>query len=557
MKNFYYFLHFICCFLLFAENAHAQVGSCEASLGEAYLDAGNVRARILNNGALFWRGSPHVYEAPVGIGVSSIFAAGIWVGGMVNNELRVAASRYGPWEFWSGPLDDNGNPPDDCSVFDKIWEVRRVDIEDFLNLGAISDNLKHWPWQLGAPVVDGDGIPDNYNLEGGDLPELLGDQRLWWIMNDRGNEHEATDSKPIGLEVHASAFSFSNSGPVGNFTFYDYLLINKNNVPVTNTYFTLFTDVDLGDFSDDYIGSDSLLHLGYAYNSDEIDNACGIDFEPPAVGFTFLETILADTDGFDNDRDGEIDESGEMMGTSSVFRYGGGGGVVGDPVTKSDYYNYMQATWKDGKPLLKGGFGYDRFGLPADLPLEPTKFVLSGDPVTKSFWSEFNINGEGLANHPSDRALITSTGPFEIAPWDTVNVRIAIVWSQGEDHLDSVTRLKSETAGVRSVGSAFYSPTKISPKNVATPSYLLGFGQNYPNPFSRSTTIRYSVPHTMQVKLAVYDVLGREVAILVNTQQQEGIYNAEFNAADLQPGLYFAHIELDHLRFTKQMVLIR
>ena len=100
------------------------------------------------------------------------------------------------------------------------------------------------------------------------------------------------------------------------------------------------------------------------------------------------------------------------------------------------------------------------------------------------------------------------------------------------------------------------------PINVGTdenPDQPLTFAltQNYPNPFSQSTTIRYSLPQSMHVRLAVYDVLGREVSLLANGQQTAGIYTLNFNASHLNPGLYFARIELDHLRFTKRMVLIR
>ncbi len=332
--------HLFILFLCLPVNSRAQVGNCEPAMAEAYLDAGNVRARILNNGGLFYRGGPSAYEVPKGGGTTAIYAAGIWVGGLIENQLRVAATRYADREFWAGPLDDKGRPPADCSLYDKIWEIRKEDIAAFLDSDTISDNLQNWPWQLGAPVVDGDGNPFNYNLEGGDLPELFGDQRLWWIMNDRGNIHESTKSEPIGLEVHASAHAYNHQGFVKNATFYHYRLINKNTSPLTEAYLGLFTDVDLGDFTDDYAGSDSLLHLGFAYNSDNEDEGRrGYGTAPPAIGFTFLETIVADSDGIDNNRDGKVDETGEMLGTSRVMHYHGPGYTYGDPVTGSDYYN--------------------------------------------------------------------------------------------------------------------------------------------------------------------------------------------------------------------------
>ncbi|MFK7846752.1 MAG: T9SS type A sorting domain-containing protein, partial [Rhodothermales bacterium] len=80
---------------------------------------------------------------------------------------------------------------------------------------------------------------------------------------------------------------------------------------------------------------------------------------------------------------------------------------------------------------------------------------------------------------------------------------------------------------------------------------------NFPNPFTESTTFRYSLPQTMQVRLAVYDMLGREVQVLVEQQQDAGIYTINFEAGTLPSGIYLARIELDHLRFTKRMVLAR
>ena len=549
-------LHAAFCLLLVLP-ASAQVGDCPGSQGEAYLDAGNVRARILNNGALFWRGEPHVYEVPKGSGGNAMFNASIWIVGLINGELRGAATRYGEWEFWTGPLDESGNPPEDCAIYDRIWEIRREDIEEYLSTEHVSDNLQGWPWQLGAPVIDGDGNPENYNLEGGDLPELLGDQRLWWIMNDRGNEHKSTDSKPVGLEVHASAFAF-NHPRIGNHTFYRYRLINKNTSPFTDAYFGFFTDIDLGNFSDDYIGSDSLLHLGYAYNADneDIGGTGWYGTAPPAIGFTFLETAIRDTDGRDNDRDRVIDEPGEMIGTTSVIFYNSGGGVTEDPIYLVEYYMYMQSRWKDGKPLLLGWNGYEDYW-PPNLKQTPTKFAYPGDPVTKSFWTELNDDNQGTPNSPADRRFVTSSGPFTIPSGDTLDISIAIVWSRGKDHLDSVTELKKDVTNIRSNVDFLYSPTIAAPQISFPPNRVLGFDQNFPNPFSESTTLRYSLPKSMQVRLAVYDVLGREVEVLVEEQQDAGVYSVEFDAGELPAGIYFARMEMDFLRFTKRMVLVK
>ncbi len=541
-----------------ASEAVAQQGTCEMSSAGMYLDAGNVRAYIPNDGQLFYGGGqnyePRInYEAPKGIGANSIFAASLWVGGNIDNELRAAGTRYGWPEFWSGPLDDAGNPPADCKPFDQIWEIRTADIDSFYTDGHISQNLRNWPWHLGAPVVDGDGDPENYNLAGGDLPELLGDQRLWWIMNDRGNEHESTDSEPIGLEVHASAFAFNNPGPLGNFTFYEYEIINKNEKPLTDAYVSMFADVDLGDFSDDYVGSDSLLQYGYAYNSDNLDDGCGVGIIPPAVGFTFLPTIAGDADGIDNNFDGIVDEAGEMVGISSVL-------YNVEPYMLDRYKNVMEGRLEHGDTMYKGGRGFESWGFPSNLPLTPTRFAFSGDPIKGTFWSEFNVDDLGTPNDPYDRSLVTTMGQFDIAPGEKKTIRLAIVWSQGTDHLHSVELLRKDVTGVRNAGAALFEanlPTPPQKQQALAQGFVLGFDQNFPNPFSDNTTIRYSLPQDMQVTLTVFDMLGREVQTLVEQRQAAGTYNINFEAGNLPAGMYLARIELDYLQFTKRMTLMR
>ena len=61
----------------------------------------------------------------------------------------------------------------------------------------------------------------------------------------------------------------------------------------------------------------------------------------------------------------------------------------------------------------------------------------------------------------------------------------------------------------------------------------------------------------MRIRLKVFDVLGREVAALVDAQQDGGLYEVPFEAGDLPGSVYFYRIEMDHLRFTKTMIRIR
>ena len=81
--------------------------------------------------------------------------------------------------------------------------------------------------------------------------------------------------------------------------------------------------------------------------------------------------------------------------------------------------------------------------------------------------------------------------------------------------------------------------------------------QNYPNPFSEQTTIRYSLPAQKHVQLEVYDILGRKVATLVDDVPPKGVYPEKFNAEGLASGIYIYRITIDGEVTSKKMTLIK
>jgi len=81
--------------------------------------------------------------------------------------------------------------------------------------------------------------------------------------------------------------------------------------------------------------------------------------------------------------------------------------------------------------------------------------------------------------------------------------------------------------------------------------------QNYPNPFNPSTKIEYSIPEQSFVQLKVYDILGNEVATLINEEQSAGTYRADFTGSDLASGLYIAQLKAGNYLKTIKMTLIK
>jgi hypothetical protein len=81
--------------------------------------------------------------------------------------------------------------------------------------------------------------------------------------------------------------------------------------------------------------------------------------------------------------------------------------------------------------------------------------------------------------------------------------------------------------------------------------------QNYPNPFNPSTTIKYALPKSMMVRLSVYDILGREVSVLVKERRDAGVHEVKFDGSNLASAVYVYRLQSGDFVQSKRLVLLR
>lgn len=121
------------------------------------------------------------------------------------------------------------------------------------------------------------------------------------------------------------------------------------------------------------------------------------------------------------------------------------------------------------------------------------------------------------------------------------------------------TDLDGTTRSVTTPSIGAYEGTVPLPvkEGIGVAPKAFGLSQNYPNPFNPSTTIEYSLVTSGLVSVRVYDVLGREVATLVNGVKEAGYYSATFDASKLSSGIYFAKLQSGDKMQMKKMLMIK
>ncbi|UCD64186.1 MAG: T9SS type A sorting domain-containing protein [Candidatus Zixiibacteriota bacterium] len=443
------------------------------------------------------------------------YSAGLWMGGYVAGELRVTITNGSMDEYWPGPMESETFILD--ADTDPQYHVYKL-YSDSLE-GNPNADYTDWPESQGAPV-DGEG-----------KPAMMGDRMLWSVFNDANpDRHTVTGGKctPLGIEVQQTVWAFDRADKdSANTVFIRYKIYNKGGDDITDFRLSIFADMEIGDFLDDFIGCDTLDDIFYAYNGLPSDNYYA-PLTTPAAGYRILKGPVVPASGETAYFDGHLIPDHKNLGLTSLKRHG----MAVPPTDSLEAYNYMSGLEADGATLETG-----------------TLYDVPGDPVPPS---------SGFIDYDAgDRVMVGSAGPFDFNAGDSQYVLLAFASVSGTSNLNSITELRSILNSYTDfpVGIEDEPPAAQLPQG-----YLLS--QNYPNPFNPSTTIRFTLPRRSDVKIDIFNILGQRIVTILDEARPAGQHSVVWDGTDennrpVSTGLYFYRIKAGDYTDSKKMLMLK
>ena len=222
-----------------------------------------------------------------------------------------------------------------------------------------------------------------------------------------------------------------------------------------------------------------------------------------------------------------------------------------DPNTDTVYVIWQDALWRSAQIARQGAFASPMLATrngPTDSVYSTTFTVRGKTHYNMQYTYRFVQpggtqvdEGGGLgAQNPFRSRYIVPTAPNVFAPSYTAPV----------DNWQKNAPMPAEPAPFNILAG-------VSEDNTGTLPVGYSLAQNYPNPFNPTTYIKYSIPQSGPVTLKVYNLIGQEVATLVNENQAMGNYIATFEANRFASGVYFYKIEAGGFKQTKKMLLLK
>lgn len=522
---------------------------------------------------------------------TTIFDMALWIGGKdAEGDLHLAGERFRQVgsDFWSGPLSVDDIVSSDSVVagqWFRTWKVTRDEVNEHMihfsdNGYEMPEAILSWPAhgdpiknqaEFIAPFVDVDQDLE-YHPELGDYPFIKGDETIFFVYNDQ-LEHTETEGLPLGVEIHCMAWGLNQgeeNNPYQSTIFYSYKIFNRSSETYSDTYLSLFSDLDLGNSGDDYVGCHVENGNFYVYNGDDFDEDMqngrpGYGTSIPSQSICVLGGPFLDEDNVDNPLgqcnesvngagfgDGVVDN--ERYGMSSFVYFNNNQSTIfSDPYSAPEFYNFMTGYWKDGSDMCFGGNGHytvggdslfpSRFMFPGDS--DPCNWGTGGvDPGVNELWTE-----EAAGNLPGDRRGVASIGPFTFEAGSVEYLDIALVTAPGDQVKGSKALLQDFIAQIKT--DYLKNPDGFGNQHVGiedgiqTESLL----EVYPNPIN-GNMIHFEIPKSNNVSYKIYNTAGQ----MVQEASLEAQENQTIQLGNLRSGWYILEVQADSKIFRSKLI---
>jgi hypothetical protein len=367
---------------------------------------------------------------------SFCFSEGPLLSGKINDSLKIIGSMYNN-TFKPGRISVNDDPRNPDPKI-RIYHMRNDWVNVLLPFYPDEDlykDYREWP-------VD-DGAPYQYDSSGKKIPKFIGDEQLWWVMNDKVSYPQILFGTPsLGTEWEVFLWEYNKPGALNYTLFKKYRIINKSNCDIKDCYFSYYVDPDVGFGIDDLVGCDTTINMGYAYNGNTFDKFYGIS--SPALGYIILQGPIVKSDNINDEANWNFQKKK---------------GYKNLPLTAFTFfaYNFIDTNYKKPSFDLKGGKEF--YNLQKGLKkngtnwINPqtginTPFIFPGDPFEGKGWIDGMTNNPPLP--PREESFLISSGPFNLMKNDTQEIVIAIIVGNGSDRLSSVNVLKYYASNIKS-----------------------------------------------------------------------------------------------------------
>lgn len=421
--------------------------------------------------------------------------------------LQSASTNLETPEFWSGPMDTFTRKSKTPADWNYVWLANRSEIElhrkNYQNNGYVVPSIiREWP----GNSVDGQGLPailapyfdwdkdGIYSPERGDYPAVKGNEAAYLMYNDEYGEHAGSQSIPLKAQIQQLIYDVE--GVSDNAFIIEAYVRNMSDEDWKDAYIGFYTDLTLGNNSDNYAATVADKNLIIGYNGDKDDEGIsGFGDKLPYFGAGWLNQ-----------------KSNSTMVFADAFDYR-------SFKTGAELRNLMTGKLVSGS--LK--HGKSRFTWPGNTDLSNTGV---------------EISEESALTAPGNRSILNVAGPFDIPSNGFIKLELAVFGGLSSD---------SKNAAIQHWNAIndFYKEN-LDIKQTPVHKTII-----YPNPVNKGTKVSFVLHDYTGAQYTIYDSNGREIG---NSEANES--NSQIDTKELKPGIYFIKISRKGITETQRIVVI-